>query len=110
MDRLMNVIAVVTIKTEIGPHRIVTDVKKVHQRITTYFGQHALEIYGLPRDLRQVDIDYSNYKHLLQWREMQVVANILEIIASIIYLTHVRPRLIITEHHLSPSSVLTLKG
>lgn len=67
---LMNIIAVVTIKTEFGIQRIVTNVKKVHRRIIAYFGQHALKIYGLPLDLKHVEIDYSNYKNLLHWCEM----------------------------------------
>ena len=66
---LMNIIAVVTIKTEFGEHRIVTNLKKVHRRIIAYFGIHALKIYGLPMDLKQVEIDYSNYKNLLHWCE-----------------------------------------
>jgi hypothetical protein len=44
----MNMIAVVTIVTDDRRHRIVTNVKKIHQRIIAYFGVHALEIYGLP--------------------------------------------------------------
>ncbi len=67
---LMNMIAVVTITTDERRHRIVTNVKKVHQRIIAYFGVHALEIYGLPPDLERVSIDYSNYKNLLHWCEM----------------------------------------
>ena len=67
---LMNMIAVVTIVTEDRRHRIVTNVKKVHQRIIAYFGQHALEIYGLPQDLDRVSINDSNYKNLLHWCEM----------------------------------------
>lgn len=67
---LMNIIAVVTIKTESGTQRIVTNVKKVHRRIIAYFGQHALQIYGLPLDLKLVEINYSNYKNLLHWCEM----------------------------------------
>lgn len=67
---LMNMIAVVTIVTEEHRHRIVTNVKKIHQRIIAYFGQHALEIYGLPPDLERVSIDYSNYKNILHWCEM----------------------------------------
>jgi transposase len=67
---LMNMIAVVTIKTDNKHHRIVTNVKKVHQRIIAYFGSHALQIYGLPPDLEHVVIDYSNYKNLLHWCEM----------------------------------------
>lgn len=66
---LMNMIAVVTI-TEEGKHlRIVTNVKKIHQRIIVYFGKHALDIYGLPADLDRVEINYSNYKNLLHWCE-----------------------------------------
>ena len=67
---LMNIIAVVTIKTELGIQRIVTNVKKIHRRIIAYFGQHALQIYGLPLDLKHVEIDCSNYKNLLHWCEM----------------------------------------
>ena len=67
---LMNMIAVVSIKTEFGIQRIVTNVKKVHRRIIAYFGQHALQIYGLPLDLKHVEIDNSNYKNLLHWCEM----------------------------------------
>lgn len=66
---LMNMIAVVTITTDEHRHRIVTNVKKVHQRIIIYFGKHALEIYGLPPDLQRVEIDYSNYKNRLHWCE-----------------------------------------
>ena len=66
---LMNMIAVVTITTDDQRHRIVTNVKKVHQRIITYFGKHALEIYDLPPDLERVEINYSNYKNLLHWCE-----------------------------------------
>ena len=69
ISELMNMIAVVTIITDDRRHRIVTNVKKVHQRIIAYFGEHALEIYGLPPDLKQVAIDYSNYKNLLHWCE-----------------------------------------
>ena len=46
---LMNIIAVVTIMTDDKRYRIVTNVKKVHQRIITCFCPHALEIYGLPQ-------------------------------------------------------------
>ena len=67
---LMNMIAVVTIITDDKRHRIVTNVKKVHQRIIVYFGKHALDIYGLPADLERVEINYSNYKNLLHWCEM----------------------------------------
>ena len=66
---LMNMIAVVTIITENRKERIVTNVKKVHQRIIAYFGEHALEIYGLPPNLKKIDINYSNYKNFLHWRE-----------------------------------------
>lgn len=67
---LMNMIAVVTIVTDGKRHRIVTNVKKVHQRIIAYFGKHALEIYGLPPDLERVKINHDNYKNLLHWCEM----------------------------------------
>lgn len=67
---LMNMIAVVTIITDDKRHRIVTNVTQVHQRIIAYFGAHALNIYGLPPDLKRIDIDYSNYKNLLHWCEM----------------------------------------
>ncbi len=66
---LMNMIAVVTINTDGQRHRIVTNVKKVHQRIIVYFGKYALYIYGLPADLEQVEINHSNYKNLLHWCE-----------------------------------------
>ena len=66
---LMNMIAVVTINTDGQRHRIVTNVKKVHQRIIVYFGKHALNIYGLPADLERVEINYANYKNLLHWCE-----------------------------------------
>jgi len=66
---LMSMIAVVTIMTDDKRHRIVTNVKKVHQRIIACFGVHALEIYGLPPDLARVEINYSNYKNLLHWCE-----------------------------------------
>ena len=70
ISELMNMIAVVTIVTDSRRHRIVTNVKKVHQRIIAYFGVHALKIYGLPPDLERVNINYSNYKNLLHWCEM----------------------------------------
>lgn len=70
ISELMNMIAVVTIVTDDRRHRIVTNVKKIHQRIIAYFGIHALEIYGLPPDLKRVNIDYSNYKNILHWCEM----------------------------------------
>jgi len=66
---LMNIIAVVTIISNNQKHRVVTNVKTVHQRIIAYFGKHALAIYGLPEDLTHVPIDYSNYKNLLHWCE-----------------------------------------
>jgi transcriptional regulator of met regulon len=66
---LMSIIAVVTILTDDKPHRIVTNVKKAHQRIIACFGPHALEIYGLPTDMTKVEINYSNYKNLLHWCE-----------------------------------------
>ena len=70
ISELMNMIAVVTIVTDDQRHRIVTNVKKIHQRIIAYFGIHALEIYGLPTDLKQVNINHSNYKNHLYWCEM----------------------------------------
>lgn len=70
ISELMNMIAVVTIVTDDRRHRIVTNVKKIHQRIIAYFGIHALEIYGLPPDLQRININYSNYKNLLHWCEM----------------------------------------
>ena len=66
----MNIIDVVAIKTEFGIQKIFTNVKKVHRRIIVYFGQHALQIYGLPLDLKHVEIDYSNNKDLLRWCKM----------------------------------------
>ena len=66
---LMSMIAVVTIMIDDKRHRIVTNVKKVHQRIIACFGVHAFEIYGLPSDLARVEINYSNYKNLLHWCE-----------------------------------------
>jgi hypothetical protein len=59
---LMDTISVVTISTAHSEHRLVTNVKKVHQRIIAYFGPYALDIYGLPPDLTNVEIDYQNYK------------------------------------------------
>ena len=67
---LMHMIAVVTIITPEGTERVVTNVKKVHQRIIAYFGEQALKIYGLDPELQRVDIDYSNYKNLLHWCEV----------------------------------------
>ena len=69
ISELMQMIAVVTITTDAGRHRIVTNVKKVHQRVIAYFGESALVIYGLPPDLNRVDIDHSNYKNIVQWCE-----------------------------------------
>lgn len=66
---LMNMIAIVTINTDEQRHHIVTNVKKVHQRIIVYFGTHALTIYGLPTALERVEINYANYKNLLHWCE-----------------------------------------
>ena len=66
---LMNMIAVVTIITDGKRHRIVTNVKKVHQRIIVYFGKHALDIYDLPNDLVHVEINHANYKNILHWCE-----------------------------------------
>ena len=62
---LMSMIAVVSIVTDDKRYRIVTNIKKVHQRIIASFGIHALDIYGLPNDLTRVEINYSNYKNLL---------------------------------------------
>ena len=45
---LMNMIAVVTIHMDDNLQRIITNVKKVYQRVIrviAYFGEHALEIY-----------------------------------------------------------------
>ena len=69
ISELMQMIAVVTITTDAGRHRIVANVKKVHQRVIAYFGESALVIYGLPPDLKRVDIDHSNYKNIVQWCE-----------------------------------------
>ena len=67
---LMHIISVVTISTAHSEHRLVTNVKKIHQRIIAYFGPYALDIYGLPPDLTNVEIDYQNYKNILHWCEM----------------------------------------
>lgn len=73
---LMNVIAVVTIVTNNQKHRIVTNVKPVHQQIISYFGPYALEIYGVSKELARVasfsgrPIEQNNYKNRLSWREM----------------------------------------
>ena len=61
---LMQMIAVVTINTGQQSQRIVTNLKQVH---IVYFGSSALTIYGLPNDLKQVNIDYSEYRNLAQW-------------------------------------------
>ena len=66
---LMQMIAVVTICSDTQKHRIITNVKKVHQRIIAYFGKHALEIYGLPPDLKNVEINHLKYKNINQWCE-----------------------------------------
>lgn len=60
----------INIITDDKRHRIVTNVKQIHQRIIACFGSHALEIYGLPPDLNRVKIDHSNYRNLLHWCEM----------------------------------------
>ncbi len=70
IPELMNMITVVIIITDDKRLRIVTNVKKVYQRIIVYFGKHALDIYGLPAELERVEINYSNYKNLLHWWEM----------------------------------------
>lgn len=70
ISELMVVIAVVSIQTEQGKQRIVTNVNQVHRKIIAYFGKSALKIYGMPNDFQQVAIDYSNYKNLLNWCEM----------------------------------------
>lgn len=64
---LMDMIAVVSIMQDGKCHRIVTNLKKVHQRIITYFGPPALKIYGLPPDLETVEIDYQNFKNINHW-------------------------------------------
>ena len=66
---LMHMIAVVTITTEHHRHRVITNLKKVHQRIIAYFGPCALEMYDLPPDMTNVDIDHSKYKNINQWCE-----------------------------------------
>jgi len=64
---LMDMIAVVTIEHGGQSHRIITNVKKVHQRIITYFGPKALEIYGLPPNLKNVVIDHTKFKNITHW-------------------------------------------
>lgn len=64
---MMNMISVVTIKHGDNYHRVITNVKKVHQRIIAYFGAPALEIYGLPPDLKRVDIEHVMFKNITQW-------------------------------------------
>jgi transposase len=72
---LMNVVAVVTIVTNNQKHRVVTNVKPVHQQIISYFGQYALEIYGLSTGLARgagfycPSIEQDNYKNRLSWCE-----------------------------------------
>lgn len=69
---LMNMIAVVTITTEHQKHRVITNLKKVHQRIIAYFGPSALDMYDLPPELTYVDIDHSKYKNINHWCERSV--------------------------------------
>jgi len=69
LSELMVVIAVVTIDENGNKHRIITNVNQVHRKIIGYFGKSALKRYGLPPDYQQVDINYSNYKNLLNWCE-----------------------------------------
>jgi transposase len=45
---LMNSIAVVTLVSNHQKHRIVTNLKPVHQRIISYFGKYALSLYLWP--------------------------------------------------------------
>ena len=72
---LMNGVAVVTIATNHQKHRVVTNVKPVHQQIISYFGQYALEIYGMHTELAHADgfkyvsIEQDNYKNRLSWCE-----------------------------------------
>lgn len=75
ISELMNVIAVVSILTNNQKHRVVTNIKPVHQQIISYFGQYALEIYGLstgfarPTGFSCVAIEQDNYKNRLFWCE-----------------------------------------
>ena len=64
---MMNMIAVVTIQHEDNCHRVITNVKKVHQRIIAYFGPQALKIYGLPPDLKAINIEHSKFKNITHW-------------------------------------------
>lgn len=66
---LMHMIAVVTITTEHQRHRVITNLKQVHQRIIAYFGPCALEMYDLPPDITHVEIDHTKYKNINQWCE-----------------------------------------
>ena len=72
---LMNVVAVVTIVNNNQKLRVVTNVKPVHQQIISYFGQYALEIYGISTELTPVEgfkcvsIEQDNYKNRLSWCE-----------------------------------------
>lgn len=72
---LMNPIAVVTIIANNQKHRVVTNVKPVHQQIISYFGAAALEIYGLSSELAcssgfsRTAIQQNNYKNRLSWCE-----------------------------------------
>ena len=65
----MHMIAVVIITAEGRKHRVITNVKKVHQRIIAYFGPAPLEMYDLPTDMTHVEIDHSKYKNINQWCE-----------------------------------------
>ncbi|HAU1190305.1 TPA: IS1634 family transposase, partial [Legionella pneumophila] len=61
---LMNVIAVVTIVTNNQKHRVITNVKPVHQQIISYFGPYALEIYGLPSETKHIaSFDCASIEH-----------------------------------------------
>lgn len=70
LAEIMVVIAVVTINTGTHQQRIVTNVNQVHRKIIAYFGKSALQIYGLPHDYQQVNINYTNYKNFLDWCEI----------------------------------------
>lgn len=64
---LMEMITVATIRHENTVHRVVANVKKVHQRIIAYFGPPALEIYGLPPDLIKVKIEHEKFTNISHW-------------------------------------------
>ncbi len=64
---LMDMIAVVCIQQGDTSHRIITNLKKVHQRIIVYFGPDALKIYGLPLDLKTVKISHQDFKNINHW-------------------------------------------